>query len=227
IRITETLPESIEIIADESINVNGRTVTIEIPDIIFEKGKGTPSPITVDLQLRFNQEGIYQLSEVSKLEYTDWTGAEAAPVNMDKLTVTVKKGQGEAINAEIRAFDGDHDVTVISKGKFDAVISFAMQKAGRLNLQICTSAGSEELFAALSTASQITDGYGNIYKVTKTEEGFFLTTDKPLTMGSYTVKIKFSIGSIPQKSYYLQMGSGTVTQEEKLRIEVVPMPILL
>lgn len=227
IRITEALPEYIEIVADESIKVNGRTVTIEIPDIVFEKGKGTPSPVTVSLQLRFNQEGIYELSEVSKLEYTDWTGVEAASVNMVKLTVTVSKGQGEAINAEIRAFDGDHDVTVISKGKFDAVISFEIQKAGKLNLQICTSAGSEELFANLSTASQISDGYGNVYKITKTEEGFFLTTDKPLTMGSYTVKIKFSIGSIPQRSYYLQMGSGTVPQEQRLRIDVVPMPILL
>lgn len=225
--ITETLPANVEILPSDRISINGNTVTIKFPDIIFEKNKGTPSPITVSFNIKFNTEGEYQLSNVSKVDYLDYKGIQAAPINLEKLTVTVMKGAGELQNVDIKAIDGSKQVKVIKKGKFDAIVTFDVVKKGKLSLLLNAPAGSEELYNSLSIPTQITDQNGNNYKLTKTAEGIMLTTNQPLQIGSYSVPIKFTIGNIAVQSYYLQIDMNQGAGNPKLRVDVVTLPIIL
>lgn len=225
ITITETLPFNIDIIENPYISVNGSTITINISDIIFEKDKGTPAPITVGVELRFTDAGVYQLSDISKLDYTNYDGNVGTSINIPMLTVTVIKTA--PIIADIEVYDGSKQVSVIRKGKFDTIISFYVVNTSKLNLKLNAVPGSEELFNSLSTAAEVRDTNGNIYKLTKTSEGIFITTDHKLTKGSYEIVVKFSIGNIIEKSYFLQMDLGLGDANPTIRVDVVAMPILL
>lgn len=225
ITITEALPLNINIIENPYISIDGSTITINIPDIIFEKDKGTPAPITVSVELSFSTAGIYQLSDISRLDYTSYDGSAGSSINIPMLTVTVIKSP--AINGDIKVYDGSKQVSVIRKGKFDTIISFYVVNKGKLNLKLNAVPGSEEMFNSLSTASEVWDIYGNPYKLTKTPEGIFITTDYKLAKGSYEIVVKCSIGNIIEKSYYLQLDFGAEAANPSIRVDVVAMPILL
>ncbi len=225
IKITEALPLDIDIIANPDISINGRIMTINVPDIEFEKDKGTPAPITVSVDLKFTKEGVYKLSNISRLDYTNYDGNAGIPINTQVLTVTVVKAA--PIYADINTYDGSKQISVIRKGKFDAKISFNVVNNGILNLKLCTVSGSEELFSSLSSSAEIRDNIGNIYKLTKTPEGIFITTDYKLAEGDYEITIKLSIGNILEKSYFLQLDLGLGADNPSIRIDVVAMPILL
>lgn len=225
ITITEALPSNIEIIANPNVSVIGSTMTINVPNITFEKDKGTPAQITVSVDLRFIASGEYQLSNTSRLDYTNYDGNAATPISIPKLTVTVIKAA--PINGDIKAYNGSKRVSAIRKGKFDTIISLYVVNSGKLNLKLNAVSGSEELYNSLSTTTYVWDSQDNLYKLTKTTEGIFITTDYQLAKGSYEMVVRFNIGDISEKSYFLQIDLGLGAANPSIRVDVVAMPILL
>lgn len=89
--ITEQFPAGIEILENDKITVsqsNPSKFTVVLPDIVFTDGMGTPSPVVLNIKVKFSSEGEYNLSDVSKLEYVDNDGS-AKVLNFNKLKINV------------------------------------------------------------------------------------------------------------------------------------------
>ena len=89
--ISEQFPAGVEIVETENIKPdpnNPSRLTVNMPDIVFADGKGTPSQVELKVKIKFNEEGNYTLSNISKLDYRDNDGSNKV-LNFDKLNISV------------------------------------------------------------------------------------------------------------------------------------------
>jgi Mg-chelatase subunit ChlD len=90
IAVTVNLPSDAEALEDTNLTLEGGKATFRIPEIIFEKDKGTPSPIEYTLKLKFNKSGLYNLKNDSSVAYVSYDGSGMSK-GFNDLTVNILK----------------------------------------------------------------------------------------------------------------------------------------
>ena len=86
-RITEVIPSGLTVTPSDTVTVNGSTMEIKVPDIVFSSNQGTPPQVKVEVNVQFGSAGVYTFQN-GKIAYSDINGTGTSK-NISNLSVTV------------------------------------------------------------------------------------------------------------------------------------------